>query len=99
MANEQSALVRESIFGWLEHLAGDVAHTPKAEASMRRYDLGLADVLSVLETSSAGLISKEEDFDALFTITGATIDDEALQVTFSLDANGKGLCIIDVARL
>ena len=99
MANEQSALVREYIFCWLEHLAGDFALTPEAEISMGRYDLGLADVISTLETSSACVVSKEEDSNALFIITGTTIDDEAVQVTISLEPNEKGLCIIDIARL
>lgn len=99
MASSESALFREYVLCWLEHLAGDVSFMECAFADMRREGFDLADVISALETSDTATGSKENPHDAFFSLVGRTCDGEVLRVTISIDPHMNGICVHHVRRM
>jgi hypothetical protein len=98
MASYDNALVREYVLSCLEHLSNEVAFTTPAFTDMRRDELDLSDVVSVLEASSTATIAKENPDDAFFSLVGTTCDDVAIRVIVSIETNTRGVCVHHVNR-
>lgn len=99
MALSETALVREYVLSWLEHLSSEVGFTEGAFGDIRREEVDLADVMSALETSNVARATKENSHDAFFSLVGTTCDGVALGVTVSIDPYARGVCVHRVQRM
>jgi hypothetical protein len=100
MAKAKLSLAREYVDYWLEHLAGEVSHTPSSERCWSRLGPGsYADVLHVLEVGRVTQANKEEAHVSEYEIIGTTIDGEHLCITITIEPIGRGICIQDVEIL
>lgn len=96
MAKAKLSLARDYVDYWLEHLSGEVSHTPSSQLGWSRLGLHYADVLRVLEVGRVTNANKEEAHASEYQIVGKAIDGEHLCITISIEPVGRGLCIINV---
>jgi hypothetical protein len=96
MAKAKQSLARNYVDCWLEHLSGDVSHTPSSELSWSRLGVGYVDVLHVLSIGRGTVTNKEEAHETIYQIVGKAIDGEHLCITISIEPIGRGICILGV---
>ena len=96
MAKAKLSLARDYVDCWLEHLSGEVSHTPSSNLSWSRLGFDYADVLYVLEFGRVTTTNKEEAHVSEYQIVGTAIDGEHLCITISIEPIGRGICILNV---
>jgi hypothetical protein len=77
----------------------EVAFSAKAELTMRKDRINLAEIQQVLRTGVVTYTEKEESCGAQWTVEGLTCDDDRLRIWLDVYCNEYHVCVVDLIKI